>query len=113
MRRRRKIINDDDVKLIKRYSNIIKVSKDGKNLRNDKMLLLEGRHLIKEAILSRCVSINKIFYTNYFLKNQENHDFFNTHIMQLLPKIKVNQNVMDSWSHLKTNQGIIGNKNLK
>ena len=90
------------------YSNIIKESKDGKKLRNDKMLLLEGRHLIKEAMFSKCVSLNRIFYTDYFLKNQENLNFFNMYL-EKVSKIKINQDVMNAWSHLKTNQGIIGN----
>ena len=108
IRHRRKRIKDDDAKLIKKYSNIIKESKDGKNLRNDKMLLLEGRHLIKEAMFSKCVSLNRIFYTDYFLKNQENLNFFNMYL-EKVSKIKINQDVMNAWSHLKTNQGIIGN----
>jgi hypothetical protein len=101
-------------KIVNKYSSLIKNSKNTKVKTNRKnsinnisgrYLFLEGKILIKEAIkaakLRECIEIDKIFYTcdeliaNEYLENQN--------------PIKIDENILNLWSDVKTSQGIIGN----
>ena len=95
------------MKLFTKYSRFIKDAKDGKNLRDTKIILLEGKSLIKEAVMSKCVSLNKIFFAQKFLNSKENQFFAEKNLSKFKLE-KISNNLLNSWSNMETSQGIFG-----
>lgn len=113
---RRKLIKnatEDDkrsVNLLISYAN--ELFKNIKAKQN-KLLMLEGRILIEEALKVDCVAISTIFYTSSILKlswsKNENKEFLNN--FSKLKMIKINPKLMNTLSQVENNQGLLG-KNL-
>ncbi|RNA39781.1 RNA methyltransferase [Brachionus plicatilis] len=82
---------------LKYFSN--KISKEN-------LILLEGKNLLKEALKADCIKLQRVFYSNDELLND------NSLIKEGIIYRRISEDLMNAISDVKTNQGILAFANF-
>lgn len=102
----------NSIEFTENISILLKEAKDGRNnSRQSKLLFLEGKQLLKEAIANRSngVSMLKIFCMNDFVhRNEANKTFLNSN--NIVKYISLSEEMFNKWSNMENSQGVFGIK---
>ena len=102
----------NSIECTENISILLKEAKDGRNnSRQSKLLFLEGKQLLKEAIANRSngVSMLKIFCMNDFVhRNEANKTFLNSN--NIVKYISLSEEMFNKWSNMENSQGVFGIK---
>ncbi len=107
--------NSIQIEYTENISILLKEAKDGRNSsRQSKLLFLEGKQLLKEAIANRSngVSMLKVFCINEFVnKNEVNKTFLDSN--NIFKYISLSEQIFNKWSNMENSQGVFGIKRKK
>mgnify|MGYP001811217632 CR=1 FL=1 len=108
-KRDRKSVQETESSKLSNYDLVIKQLKSTKV--SNKLFLLEGKTLIKDAMKSENVKLRRVFYVEEKMGDEMMLQLIKTNASLERKTNKISLCQLNKWSNVKTSQGILGINN--
>ena len=108
-------LKENELKHFRHLDRLIKSAKLSNSNKNDRLILLEGKILIEEALRRPQIKLSHLFYTSKLKLDQLKLSANEKERLSSGEVIlhETNEFLINKWSHLQTNQGLLAVSKLK